>query len=96
MTLWRWRRSPLRRTSDLVEAWVLVAAWVLALLGGAAAGVMTAVVAGRDSEGKRAERREVVAVVVNIVSDGVATRFSDGSRVPDEVRWTAPDGHTRT
>ncbi|MFF4567213.1 hypothetical protein [Streptomyces sp. NPDC001435] len=96
MTLWRWRRSPLRRTSDLVEAWVLLAAWALALLGGAAVGVVTAVVADRGAEGERAERREVVAVVVSTVSDGVATRFSDGSRVSVEVRWTVPDGHTRT
>ncbi|MEU2879366.1 hypothetical protein ABZ651_24505, partial [Streptomyces sp. NPDC007070] len=30
---WRWRRNPLRRTSDVVEAWLLLVAWTLAVLG---------------------------------------------------------------
>ncbi|WP_427164685.1 hypothetical protein ACQF4J_04690 [Streptomyces sp. C1-1] len=38
---------PLRRTSDLVEAWVLLAAWVLAVVGGAVVGAAMAVVADR-------------------------------------------------
>ena len=30
--LWRWRHNPLRRTTDLVEAWVALAALLLILL----------------------------------------------------------------
>ncbi|MYS43445.1 hypothetical protein GTY23_19820, partial [Streptomyces sp. SID5998] len=39
---WRWRRNPLRRTSDVVEAWILLVAWTLAVLGGLVAGLLTA------------------------------------------------------
>lgn len=39
--VWRWRRNPLRRGTDLVEAWVALAAALLILLGGSAAGVAT-------------------------------------------------------
>ncbi|MDX3758015.1 MULTISPECIES: hypothetical protein [unclassified Streptomyces] len=96
VVLWRWRRSPLRRTSDLVEAWVLLAAWVLAVVGGAVVGAAMAVVADRALEGERGERREIAAVVVSTGSAGASTRFGDAGRAWAEVEWTAPDGRTRT
>ena len=37
--MWRWRRSPLRRRCDLVEAWVVLAGWVIALVCGVVAGL---------------------------------------------------------
>ncbi|GAA3291880.1 hypothetical protein GCM10020295_09770 [Streptomyces cinereospinus] len=37
--LWRWRRNPLRRRSDRVEAWALLGVWVLSALAGVAAGL---------------------------------------------------------
>ena len=40
--LWRLRRNPLRRGSDLVEAWVLLVACVLAVVGGALVGATAA------------------------------------------------------
>ncbi|MFJ6947749.1 hypothetical protein ACISU4_24405, partial [Streptomyces wuyuanensis] len=36
--LWRWRHNPLRRTTDLVEAWLAVAAALLLVLAVPAAG----------------------------------------------------------
>ncbi|MFE7122030.1 hypothetical protein ACFU99_42015, partial [Streptomyces sp. NPDC057654] len=36
--LWRWRRNPIRRRVDAVEAWIVLAVWTLAALGGAAVG----------------------------------------------------------
>ncbi|MGN5377661.1 hypothetical protein ACQ4WX_07880 [Streptomyces lasalocidi] len=35
--LWRWRSNPLRRHSDVIEAWIILATWVFALLCGAVA-----------------------------------------------------------
>ncbi|MGW5658586.1 Rv1733c family protein [Streptomyces sp. NPDC003758] len=93
--LWRWRRNPLRRTSDLVEAWVLLAAWVLTVVGGAAVGVMTAVVAERSFEGDRSERRAIAAELVTDASNEVSTHAGDRRRAWAKVQWTAPDGKTR-
>jgi hypothetical protein len=43
--LWRWRGNPLRRTTDLVESWVALAALLLCLVAapviGAFAGAAT-------------------------------------------------------
>jgi hypothetical protein len=39
---WRWRRNPLRRRSDVVEAWLLLAAWTIALVSGLIVGLLTA------------------------------------------------------
>jgi hypothetical protein len=99
--LWRWRRSPLRRGSDLVEAWVLLAAWVLAVVGGALIGAVTAGAADRSYDRQRSERREVVATVVEkhqhpTGQGDASTRVADGDRPWATVRWTARDGEERT
>ncbi|WP_078888388.1 Rv1733c family protein [Streptomyces sclerotialus] len=39
--LWRWRGNPLRRRTDLAEAWLALAAALLILLGGSAVGWAT-------------------------------------------------------
>ena len=98
--LWRWRRSPLRRRSDIVEAWVLLLASVLAVLGGVLAGLVTGVAADRSFDEQRAERHEVVAGVVKGTqgSDGKATDrvTADDGRAWATVRWTAADGTVHT
>ncbi|MQY33453.1 hypothetical protein SRB17_14140 [Streptomyces sp. RB17] len=93
--LWRFRRSPLRRTSDLVEAWLLLLAWVVGVLGGATAGVLAAMVADQGFEEERSGRREVVAVLLEHARDAVPGH-ADVSRASATVRWTTPDGGTRT
>ncbi|MFF3916990.1 hypothetical protein ACFYZB_26565 [Streptomyces sp. NPDC001852] len=94
-SLWRFRRSPLRRTSDLVEAWLLLVAWVVGVLGGATAGVLAAMVADQDFEEERSARRQVVAVLLENARDAVPGH-ADVSRAGAAVRWTTPDGRTRT
>jgi hypothetical protein len=37
--LWRWRRNPLKRRADAVEAWVVLGAWVVTVLAGVIAGL---------------------------------------------------------
>ncbi|MGW1911719.1 Rv1733c family protein [Streptomyces sp. NPDC002076] len=91
--LWRWRRNPLRRHSDVVEAWIVLATWVIAVLGGAAVGLVAA-----QSAGAAFAAREVqVHAVSAVLTDGAArtpaygTGYDDG-RVWATVRWTDAHG----
>ncbi|MFI9601373.1 hypothetical protein ACIHCX_16055 [Streptomyces sp. NPDC052043] len=93
--LWRWRRNPLRRTSDLVEAWILLVAWVLAVVGGVLAGVVTAGALQRAADRVRAESRPVSAVVTQDAAHG-SVRPAGGALGWGTVRWTDADGSART
>ncbi|MFF3511646.1 hypothetical protein [Streptomyces sp. NPDC002573] len=94
--LWRWRRSPLRRTSDLIEAWLLLAAWIVGVLGGATAGMVAAVAADRGFEEDRSGRRQVVAILLERVTDAAPTHADVSNNASATVRWTTPDGRLRT
>ncbi|MFR0354503.1 Rv1733c family protein [Streptomyces sediminimaris] len=99
--LWRWRHNPLRRTSDLVEAWLALVALLLivvaapvvgSLVGGLAQGALQ-----RSVRDQRAARHLVTATVVRkldrsaLDTDPEATSAGDlRSRV--FAGWTAPDG----
>ncbi|MER7489218.1 hypothetical protein ABTY20_25585 [Streptomyces sp. NPDC126497] len=95
--LWRWRRNPLRRRSDLVEAWLLLAVLVLALLSGAFCGLAAA----SAVDGSLAERRERATPVPAVLTEDTAglsapVTQDGGGGVWAKVRWTAPDGADRT
>lgn len=95
--LWRWRRNPLRRRSDLAEAWLVLATLVLALLLGAFSGLAAA----GAVDGSLAERRERTVPVPAVLAEDAAepstavTQDANGG-VWAKVRWTAPDGTGRT
>ncbi|MBL1082504.1 hypothetical protein JK359_11005 [Streptomyces actinomycinicus] len=95
--LWRWRRNPLRRHSDAVEAWVVLLTWVLVLAGGAFAGLLAA----HTSQSAFAARQSEVQAVSAVLTDDAAgppaagTGYDDG-RVWAGVRWTDPDGSVHT
>ncbi|MFJ7149193.1 hypothetical protein ACIQVT_13485 [Streptomyces sp. NPDC100445] len=95
--LWRWRRNPLRRHSDVVEAWIVLATWVLAV----AAGVLGGLVAAQTSESVFAARQARLHTVSAVFTDDTArtpaagTGYDDG-RVWASVRWTDPDGSVHT
>ncbi|MGX4693925.1 Rv1733c family protein [Streptomyces sp. JNUCC 63] len=93
--LWRWRRNPLRRTSDAVEAWILLVAWILAVAGGVLAGVLTAGAMQRSADRVRAETRPLPAVLTQDATHG-ATRPTSGALMWGTVRWTGPDGSVHT
>jgi hypothetical protein len=93
---WRWRRNALKRRIDVVEAWVVLAGWVFALLGGVGAGLMAAGAVERAVERQRAETRQVSAVTVEDAPGPSPARAASDHRVWAEVRWTAPDGSTQT
>ena len=61
---WRWRRNVLKRRVDVVEAWVVLVGWVLALLVGVVAGLVAAGTVEQAVVRQRAESRQVPAVVV--------------------------------
>ncbi|MFF4505079.1 hypothetical protein [Streptomyces sp. NPDC001401] len=95
---WRWRSNPLRRHSDVVEAWIVLLAWAVATVGAVLAGVVGAQAAQRAVEHDRAGRRPVSAVLVKTVpGDGrdvvTGMRYD---RVRATVRWSDGKGTVRT
>ncbi|MFE7601754.1 hypothetical protein [Streptomyces sp. NPDC057494] len=104
--LWRWRHNPLRRTTDLVEAWVAFSAVVLLCL----VVPLTAWAAGTSAYGslsravrtQQEQRLPTTARVVRL-ADGpvsgprsVETAGEERLRRSVVARWTAPDGSART
>lgn len=103
MGVWRWRRNPLRRPTDLFEAWVAFAALVCVLLVapavGCAAGLKVDGTLQRAAREQRHERYLVPAVVVSPAPGPVAGAATDPAaqrqapeRTPIVASWTAPDG----
>ncbi|MEU3346760.1 hypothetical protein ABZ723_17575 [Streptomyces sp. NPDC006700] len=93
--LWRWRRNPLRRTSDVVEAWILLVAWVLAVAGGVLAGVLTAGAMQQAADRVRADTHSVPAMVTQEATRG-AVRPVGSVLGWGTVRWTDADGSAHT
>ncbi|MEV6804559.1 hypothetical protein [Streptomyces sp. NPDC051132] len=97
--LWRWRRNPLKRRADVVEAWVVLGACLLTVLGGVLAGLAAAGSVQHALARERAGRRPAAARVVEKVPDTAParnSRSSGGGRVWVRVRWTAADGSAHT
>ncbi|MFK0110022.1 hypothetical protein [Streptomyces sp. NPDC091217] len=94
--LWRWRDNPLRRHDDIVEAWIVLAVWAFIAVGGTIAGVVTALAADQVFAQQRAERRPVQAVLLTDVAESTGTGGVADDRRMATVRWTAPDGSSRT
>ncbi|WP_405653340.1 hypothetical protein [Streptomyces sp. NBC_00019] len=88
---WRFRPSPLRRRSYLVEAWLLLVTWTLAVAAAVVVGVVTAPAAERDINALRAQRHSVPAVLTENAEQSV-TEGGDGDRAWATVRWTGRDG----
>ncbi|WP_369029835.1 Rv1733c family protein [Streptomyces adonidis] len=93
---WRLRSNPLRRRDDIVEAWVVLAVWTLAVVGGTAVGLVAAHATEATLDQQRAERHTVNAVLLTDVPNPTTGRGSSGDKALAEVRWTAPDGSSRT
>ncbi|WAZ19500.1 hypothetical protein STRCI_000555 [Streptomyces cinnabarinus] len=93
---WRWRRNDLRRRSDRVEAWIVLIGWILALVGGLCAALVTRAAVADGLAERRAQADPVAAVITeNAPRTPSADDLSDGS-VWAEVRWTDSSGDTRT
>ncbi|MFE9022898.1 hypothetical protein ACFYNL_30625 [Streptomyces sp. NPDC007808] len=94
--LWRWRSSPLRRRSDVIEGWVVLCGWLFALVGAVWGGMLAADAVVASAERQRAESREVSAVLVKDAEDPGASRVTTDHLVWATVRWTDTEGATRT
>ncbi|WP_371614599.1 hypothetical protein [Streptomyces sp. NBC_00454] len=101
--VWRWRRNPLRRQTDLFEAWVAFAALVCVLVVapaiGWAAGLRVDGTLQRAAREQRQERYLIPAVVVRPTPDALAGAATDPAaqrQTPQRTQivasWTAPDG----
>ncbi|WP_221354222.1 Rv1733c family protein [Streptomyces beigongshangae] len=102
--LWRWRHNPLRRTTDLVEAWLALGALLLILVGAPLAGLLVGRLAEdalRQSVREQRENRHPVTATVVRNADRTpldpdpetASGRDSHSRVV--ARWRAPDGAVR-
>ncbi|MFE3071328.1 hypothetical protein [Streptomyces sp. NPDC059247] len=104
--LWRWRHNPLRRTTDLAEAWVaFTAAALLCLLvplTGWAAGASANASLQRAVRAQHEQRLPTTARVLRAAdrpAGGAGTADAAGEerlRRSVVARWTAPDGSVRT
>ncbi|WP_442740363.1 Rv1733c family protein [Streptomyces pseudogriseolus] len=101
--LWRWRRNPLRRATDLAEAWLALTALLLVALAAPLIGVLSGSAAHttlqRSVRAQHQSRHLVTATVVRELdaappaTDPELLGGDAGSRVL--ARWTAPDGTGR-
>ncbi|TWV31256.1 hypothetical protein FRZ03_35485 [Streptomyces misionensis] len=99
--LWRWRRNPLCRATDLAEAWVALVALVLITVVAPVTGVLVGA-AAQDSLHRAAReqqhaRRLVTATVVRELRDSPLDTDPDTTgaretRTRVVADWTAPDG----
>jgi hypothetical protein len=95
--LWRLRRNPLRRRSDVAEAWIGLALGALAVVGAPAAGVVAAWGAEAELHHEVRADHTVSAVLLQDATTSASVSGGTGyGRVPTQVRWTASDGATRT
>ncbi|MFJ7077425.1 hypothetical protein [Streptomyces sp. NPDC098781] len=94
--LWRWRRNPLRRRCDVIEAWVVLCGWLFALSGAVFGGLAAADAVVRSAEQQRAESHKVTAVLVKDAEDPGPARVTSDHLVWSTVRWTDPNGVVRT
>ncbi|WP_418955626.1 hypothetical protein [Streptomyces tritici] len=104
--LWRWRHNPLRRTTDLVEAWIACAAVLLLVLGAPATGLWAGLRADdalqQAARAQQAERRPALARVVREAEPPEPTPHQPDAagetrvRTAVVARWSAPDGLPRS
>ena len=92
---WRWRHNPLRRRSDVIEAWTALMVAVLVFVGAPLAGALAGWWTHDEAQGvaatQRAERHRVRAEVVGRTPDQLPT--VQGGRQHSyrvDVRWKDP------
>ncbi|MEV5874589.1 hypothetical protein AB0L75_10225 [Streptomyces sp. NPDC052101] len=102
--LWRWRHNPLRRATDLAEAWVALVALVLIAVAAPVTGCLVGVAAQdslqRSVREQHHTRHLVTATVVRDLGDAPLESDPDSTTVREThsrvlADWTAPDGTHR-
>ncbi|MEV1085652.1 hypothetical protein AB0I98_46845 [Streptomyces sp. NPDC050211] len=99
--LWRWRHNPLRRTTDLAEAWAALVALLLILVAAPVAGCVIGGVAQdalqQSVRDQRESRHPVTATVMRKLNGSTLDADPETSPARDTrsrvlADWTAPDG----
>ncbi|MFD4787988.1 hypothetical protein ACFWN1_13220 [Streptomyces sp. NPDC058459] len=102
--LWRWRGNPLRRPTDVAEAWVCLLALLLTVVAVPVVGMVTGSAAQdslrRSVREQRQSRHLVTATVLRPLAQAPPEADPDlgaprTSRSRVLARWTAPDGTPR-
>jgi hypothetical protein len=97
---WRWRRNPLRRRSDVVEAWTVLAVALLLFVGAPLAGAVAGWWAHGEARAvaleQRAERHRVRAEVVGRTPDSLPSVGGREHTYKVRVRWSEPGSGPRT
>ncbi|MDL5199915.1 hypothetical protein [Streptomyces sp. ALI-76-A] len=102
--LWRWRHNPLRRRTDLAEAWAALVALLLIVFVGPLVGALTGQIAQdtlqRSVREQRQARHLVTATVVRKLDRSPLDTDPESSSGRDlrsrvAADWTAPDGTAR-
>ncbi|WP_328690302.1 hypothetical protein OHA74_14135 [Streptomyces phaeochromogenes] len=92
--LWRWRRNPLKRRSDVTQAWAGLAVGTAIVVGAPMAGAATAWGVQDVLSQQRQDRHPAAAVLTEGAPAGPV--YAGGGQLRAAVRWTAPDGSVRT
>ncbi len=100
--LWRWRHNPLRRGTDLVEAWVALVALLLVLAAAPVVGCLVGSVAQDALQRSVREQLHARHPVTATVVRGLSRLDPDPEISPARdlrsrvlAQWTAPDGTRR-
>jgi hypothetical protein len=100
--LWRWRHNPLRRATDLAEAWLCLAALLLILVAAPVIGTLVGSAAESSLQRSvREQHRQRHPVTARVVQE---LKSTTPAMDPESLRdtrarvlayWTAPDGTDR-
>lgn len=99
--LWRWRHNPLRRATDLAEAWLALGALLLIAVAAPVAGSLAGTAAQdalqRSVRAQQQSRHLITATVVRKLGDALPEPDPDTPMGHDPrsrvlAEWTAPDG----
>ncbi|OEJ37060.1 hypothetical protein AR457_34075 [Streptomyces agglomeratus] len=100
--LWRWRRSPLRRPTDLVQAWIGLALTLALLAATPLAMVLVGTTVHRSlqqtADEQAQSRHRTTAVLLHDAPrhPEPGSQEEQHSRYPVKVRFTGPAGHPQT
>ncbi|MFE9120430.1 hypothetical protein [Streptomyces sp. NPDC007172] len=99
---WRWRRNPLRRRSDTVEAWTGLVLGIALFVGAPVAGSLTGLAVYDHAQATAAQQRASSRLVPATVLENVPTSPAAADEIAARpvhsvvVRWTASDGRSVT
>ncbi|MFF1640708.1 hypothetical protein ACFVXA_24395 [Streptomyces sp. NPDC058246] len=93
--MWRWRRNPLRRSTDRVEAWAVLISGLVLVVGAPVVGVATGMTVTASGPRPPADWHRVSAVLTQKApapSTPSEVNNSNYEQVKAAVQWHAADG----